>query len=40
MYKSTIDKAISLCDASNYSRSFFSRKQAEAFVEQLKKARH
>ena len=33
----TIDKAIKLCDASNYSRNFFSRKQAEAFVEQLKK---
>lgn len=32
-----LDKAIKLCDASNYSRSFFSRKQAEAFVEQLKK---
>ena len=32
-----IDKAIKLCDASNYSKSFFSRKQAEAFVEQLKK---
>lgn len=37
MHKSTIDKAIRLCDASNHSRSFFSRKQAEAFVEQLKK---
>ena len=34
---SVLDKAISMCDASNYSRSFFSRKQAEAFVEQLKK---
>ena len=33
----TIDKAIRVCDASNYNRSFFSRKQAEAFVEQLKK---
>ena len=33
----SLDKAIRLCDASNYSRSFFSRKQAEAFVEQLKK---
>ena len=32
-----LDKAIRMCDASNYSRSFFSRKQAEAFVEQLKK---
>ena len=32
-----IDKAIKLCDASNYSKSFFSKKQAEAFVEQLKK---
>ena len=31
-----IDKAIKLCDANN-RRSFFSRKQAEAFVEQLKK---
>ena len=31
-----LDKAIKLCDA-NYSKSFFSRKQAEAFVEQLKK---
>ena len=38
MAKNTVlDKAIRLCDASNYSRSFFSRKQAEAFVEQLKK---
>lgn len=38
MAKSTVlDKAISVCDASNYSKSFFSRKQAEAFVEQLKK---
>ena len=37
MHKSTIDKAIRLCDVSNYSRNFFSRKQAEAFVEQLKK---
>ena len=37
MYKSTLDKAIRMCDASNYSRNFFSRKQAEAFVEQLKK---
>ena len=34
---SVLDKAIRMCDASNYSRSFFSRKQAEAFVEQLKK---
>lgn len=34
---SALDKAIRMCDASNYSRSFFSRKQAEAFVEQLKK---
>ena len=33
----SLDKAIKLCDASNYSRNFFSRKQAEAFVEQLKK---
>ena len=32
-----LDKAIRMCDASNYSKSFFSRKQAEAFVEQLKK---
>lgn len=32
-----LDKAIKLCDASNYSRNFFSRKQAEAFVEKLKK---
>ena len=32
-----LTKAIRLCDASNYSKSFFSRKQAEAFVEQLKK---
>ena len=31
-----LDKAIKLCDA-NYSRSFFSRTKAEAFVEQLKK---
>ena len=31
-----LDKAIRTCDA-NYSKSFFSRKQAEAFVEQLKK---
>ena len=38
MAKSTVlDKAIRMCDASNYSRNFFSRKQAEAFVEQLKK---
>ena len=38
MAKNTVlDKAIRMCDASNYSRSFFSRKQAEAFVEQLKK---
>ena len=36
-FRTTIDKAIGMCDASNYSRSFFSRKQAEAFVEQLKK---
>ena len=36
MHKSIIDKAIKLCDA-NYSRSFFSETQAEAFVEQLKK---
>ena len=35
-FKTTMDKAIKLCDANN-SRSFFSRKQAEAFVEQLKK---
>ena len=34
---SALDKAIRMCDASNYSRSFFYRKQAEAFVEQLKK---
>ena len=34
---SILDKAIRMCDASNHSRSFFSRKQAEAFVEQLKK---
>ena len=34
--KTTMDEAIKLCDANN-SRSFFSRKQAEAFVEQLKK---
>ena len=34
---SVLDKAIRMCDASNYSKSFFSRKQAEAFVEQLKK---
>ena len=33
----SLDKAIRLCDASTYRRSFFSRKQAEAFVEQLKK---
>lgn len=33
----SLDKAIRLCDASNHSKSFFSRKQAEAFVEQLKK---
>ena len=32
-----LDEAIHMCDASNYSKSFFSRKQAEAFVEQLKK---
>ena len=32
-----LDKAIKLCDFRNYSKSFFSRKQAEAFVEQLKK---
>ena len=32
-----IDKAIKLCDASNYSKSCYSRKQAEAFVEELKK---
>ena len=38
MAKSAVlDEAIHMCDASNYSRSFFSRKQAEAFVEQLKK---
>ena len=38
MAKSAVlDKAIRMCDASNYSKSFFSRKQAEAFVEQLKK---
>ena len=38
MAKSAVlDEAIRVCDASNYSRSFFSRKQAEAFVEQLKK---
>ena len=36
-FKTTMDEAIKLCDASNYSKSFFSRKQAEAFVEQLKK---
>ena len=36
-FRTTMDEAIRLCDASNYSRSFFSRKQAEAFVEQLKK---
>lgn len=36
-FRTTMDEAIKLCDASNYSRSFFSRKQAEAFVEQLKK---
>ena len=35
--RSALDKAIRMCDASNYSKSFFSRKQAEAFVEQLKK---
>lgn len=35
-FKTTMDEAIKMCDASN-SRSFFSRKQAEAFVEQLKK---
>ena len=32
-----LDKSIKLCDFRNYSKSFFSRKQAEAFVEQLKK---
>ena len=32
-----LDKAIKLCDFRNYSKSFFSKKQAEAFVEQLKK---
>ena len=32
-----LDEAIKLCDFRNYSKSFFSRKQAEAFVEQLKK---
>ena len=36
-FRTTMDEAIKVCDASNYSRSFFSRKQAEAFVEQLKK---
>ena len=36
-FRTTMDKAIRMCDASNYSRNFFSRKQAEAFVEQLKK---
>ena len=36
-FKTTMDEAIRMCDASNYSKSFFSRKQAEAFVEQLKK---
>ena len=35
-FRTTMDEAIRLCDANN-SRSFFSRKQAEAFVEQLKK---
>ena len=32
-----LDKAIRACDASNYSRTFFSRQQAEPSVEQLKK---
>ena len=32
-----LDDAIKLCDVSNYSRSFFSKTKAEAFVEQLKK---
>ena len=36
-FRTTMDEAIKLCDASNYSRSFFSRKQAEAVGEQLKK---
>ena len=36
-FRTTIDKAIRMCDASNYSRSFFSETQAESFVEQLKK---
>lgn len=33
----SIDKAIRLCDASNHSRSFFSKIGAEIFVEKLKK---
>ena len=32
-----LDKAIRLCDASNYSRSFFSKIGADIFVEKLKK---
>ena len=35
-FRTTMDEAIRMCDANN-SRNFFSRKQAEAFVEQLKK---